>query len=406
MWIPVPPHFLHDFTESVARARAEGRGDAVLRLWRELARVVLALSVRTRGWQMQIAGTGMALLPGNSASSLLGKVYGLAGRLPLVGDSRSRLQQLSPAGRAEDVVARSVQVLSSGVSASDGLSDTMAREITESLLECVAASAAEFEATPPRSDPLPYPATGEPDLEMASWIVSEPVRPRPGKEVDAALEYCKELAHVLLVRDLSFMFDDPPETSGGRDDVRKETERAVALVSQGTTHYENAEHVEAEELFRQAMSIFYEVGRLDFDCGWEGGVIACRIPLARIVDSREEAIALMDEAVAIGRGAVVRRREQSVELLAVALNELGHCHGDSDAAVPAMREAVEMQCAVFLRKATPSARRLARFFHDYRALCKMRGQPPPAEVARMGTIAVDSFKYEVVPARQAKDAAV
>jgi hypothetical protein len=182
-------------------------------------------------------------------------------------------------------------------------------------------------------------------------------------------------------------------------------ERAVALVSQGTVHYEKAEYVEAEEVFRQAMRMFYESGRVDFDCGWEAGVIGCRIPLARIVGSREDAIALMNEAVAIGRGAVVRRREQSVELLAIALNELGHCHGDSDAAVVAMREAVEMQWPVFLRKATPSATRLARFFHDYRALCKMRGQPPPADLARMGTISVHAFSYEVVPARQAKDAA-
>jgi hypothetical protein len=211
MSITVPPRFLQELTESVARARAEGRGEAVLRLWRELARAVLGLSVRTRGWQIQVAGTGMALLPRNSTSSLLGKVCGLASRIPLDGDSRSRLQQLSPAGRVEDVVARSVQALSSGVSASDRLSDAMAREITESLLHCVAASAAEFEATPPRTDPLPYPAPGEPDLEMASWVISEPVRPRPGEEVDAALEYCRELAHVLLVRDLSFMFDDPPE---------------------------------------------------------------------------------------------------------------------------------------------------------------------------------------------------
>ena len=88
---------------------------------------------------------------------------------------------------------------------------------------------------------MPYPAPGEPDLEMASWIILESVRPRPGKEVDAVLEYCKELAHVLLVGDMGFIFD-PPGTPGdqdrghiaatssaGKNDVSKEMERAVAL---------------------------------------------------------------------------------------------------------------------------------------------------------------------------------
>jgi hypothetical protein len=401
MPIQVPPRFLLDPTEWAAQALAEGRGESVFRLWRELARVVLALSVRARGWQIRPAGTWMAVLPRDSTCSLLGKVCGLASRIPLDRDTRSQLQQLSSAGHVDDVVERAARALSRGLSASEHLSDAMVREITGSLLQCVAASAAQFEASAPRADAMPTPAPGEPDLELAAWIIFQSARPRAGREVDAALEYCKELAHVLLVRDLVFAFGEPPGSSRAPREVDKEMDRAIALQRQGALRFGDAGKSEGDSLLREAMTIFYECGRADLDCGWEAGVIACLIPLAHRAGSREDGMTLLMGAVEIGRAATARRREESVEVLSFALNELAHRLGYSDAALAALQEAIEVLWPLFLCRPRQYVERLAALHRDHRAVCESLGRPHSADLSRMASIFDDALNYEIAMASQA-----
>jgi len=183
--------------ELAERALSDGRADAVLEWWRQLGQLVLALAVRTRGWQVNAGGHWVAMMPPESTCMRLVTACRLMHAAPSDPAALAELSVFARDDTAAEPVAETIRALSRAARDWAQPSSGAAREITRALLDSVASVAREFEANGVRQDPLPTPKAGEPDLQMEAVIIGQPSRPRLGQEVSAALSHCEQLAHGL-----------------------------------------------------------------------------------------------------------------------------------------------------------------------------------------------------------------
>jgi hypothetical protein len=180
-----------------AAAAAAGRGHALWRWWRDLALTLLAIAVRTRGWQVGLGAHWTTILPENSTCLALNGAFGVWNCESQTDATRAQLIALCTLEPAGDAVSEATRILSRASLAGAHLSSATARDCSLSLLECVCSVAAEFDILGIRRDPLPSPRSGEPDLELSGLVILQPYLPRPGQEVHAALQHCAHLAEGL-----------------------------------------------------------------------------------------------------------------------------------------------------------------------------------------------------------------
>lgn len=398
MPVHVPPDLIEEITGYIGSAWSGGRREDVMRVWREFARVVLALCVRSRGWHIGLAGTCTVVLPRDSTCSILGKTCGLAGRVPLDPVSVAQLRQLSRADTGDDVAMRCAHSLSRGVLEAERLPPAEAREITAHLLHCVAASAAEFQASAPRTEAMPTAAPGEPEVEMAAWILFQSPRSRIDQEVQAALDYCMELARVLLVRKAVREQPGAPMSEVDRMKVDKDMDCAIGLQRKGFLLMQDGEFQAGEATLRQASTLFRECGRMDAGCGWEAGVIASLLPLVRRT-APKEAIAMLSEATDLCRPAA-HRGEECAEAYALAMGDLGYLCEDSDTALAATLEGFQVLWPLFLCNPSRFAQNLTGLYQLHRQCCEKSGRPLSDELSRAAPIYASALVYEIVDAHQ------
>ena len=191
-----------DLWDAATKAQAEGRGKDVFDWFWEVASMVHALAARARGAQVNIGGHWFAVLPVDSTCHILAMVCDATNpyvhsELELDKDQRAKLAAISTLAGAGPVLDAARTLARAALKHTDR-SPSDAADLSRVLISSVLRIAEEFETSPPVR--VPTPAEGEPPIQMhAVPLGVEPVLPRPGVEVLAALAHCHHLARGRLV---------------------------------------------------------------------------------------------------------------------------------------------------------------------------------------------------------------